>query len=375
VSTPWPARLCLREGAINAASGRWSSALVVVTVCWLMAAAGALDAIAVARLVAAERAWIDAGAFVLVVEAARSEQRESFVPAAACDRLARLDGIEASFAVSRAPQGVALTQAPGGTVSLLEVTAGASTFLDVPDDPRGVALVTQTLAARTGLSDGDPLALTRTARSAVTAGHGSLGTHVLRARVVDPAQLGEEFDGAVLVPNLTGDVDADRCYVRTDSPHAAATEALLMSALADEDRAPVVGPRLHGGEFTVSHRGAYSERPLRWAWAAAAAVLVLLWASAHWSRRSETAVYATFGVTRARRALMEWSEWTVLVAAGACWGWALGVVGACLAGAAPATALVHVSTQVGLTAAAASVGVVLLGLRPAGSLLDDLKDR
>ena len=107
----------------------------------------------------------------------------------------------------------------------------------------------------------------------------------------------------------------------------------------------------------------------------AAALLGLLWAMLQWFRRSHVAIYATFGMRPAARLVMQLGEWGVLAGFGAAWGWGLGVVGALALGAHAAQAVRLVTFHGALTVIGATAVVVLLGLRPAGTLLNALKDR
>jgi len=65
----------------------------------------------------------------------------------------------------------------------------------------------------------------------------------------------------------------------------------------------------------------------------------------------------------------------VLDGFGAVWGWGLGVVGALALGAHAAQTVELVTFHGAQTVIAATGFVVLLGLRPAGTLLNALKDR
>lgn len=197
---------------------------------------------------------------------------------------------------------------------------------------------------------------------------------MLEVRVADTAVMGEEFDGALLMPaQLTGTADA--CYVRTDAAHYTAVEAALPSYLAHEGKPAIPNPRLFTSDFTVDYTTAYEDRPLRWLWVPAAALLGLLWAMLQWFRRSHVAIYATFGMRAHSRLTMQVSEWAVLAGIGGLWGWALGVVGSVALGARAEQAVLLVSFHGALTLLGATALVVLLGLRPTGTLLNALKDR
>jgi len=366
----WPLGLAAREGVATARSGRWTSLLVGLAIAWIVAAPGAADAVAVSRLIDNEQAWINAGGHVYVVTGARKDNSENPIPAPICDRLSAIDGIDASFALSRTDATGTLSYIPGGRVSLYDVSAGALGFLGVQPADGGTVLATRGFVDRTGVADGDVVRLVR---------RGALGTapdpsDPLTLRTVDTAMLGDEFDGALLVPaRLTEDANA--CYVRTDAAHDSAVEAALPALLAYNGAPAIPNPRLFDSDFTVDYTHAYEGRPLRWVWVPAAALLGLLWAMLQWFRRSHAAIYATFGMKPAAGLVMQLGEWVVLAAFGAVWGWGLGVVGALALGAHAAQAVTLVTFHGVLTVMGATGVVVLLGLRPAGTLLNALKDR
>ncbi len=365
----WPLGLAAREGVATARTGRWTSALIVITVAWAIAAPGVADAVGVTRLIEAEQAWIDAGGHVFVVTGAPGQEGAAPIPAQACERLSRNDGIEASFALVRSDANGSLAHVPGGRVSIFEVSAGAFAFLDVAPDVKGVVIATDGFAERTGVADGDPVTVTRRAGAAIPAGASDL----LAARVATTAAMGDEFDGALLVPALLTE-NADACYVRTDAPHRTAVEAALPVYLAYDGQPAIPHPRLFQSDFTVDYTTAFEDRPLRWLWVPAAALLVLVWSMVQWFRRSHTAIYTTFGMKAPARIVMQASEWLALAVTGGLIGWALGVTGALALGARSFQALTLVSTHTALTLMVATLLVVVLGLRPTGTLLTALKD-
>jgi len=365
----WPLGLAAREGVATARTGRWTSLLIVLAVAWTVAA-GAADAVGVTRLVEGEKAWIDAGGHVFVVTGARTDAGQNPIPADVCDRLASIDGIGASFALARSDANGSLSYIPGGRASIYSVSAGAPTFLGVEPAPTGIVIGTLGFAERTGAHDGDLVRVVQRASFSAPAGE----SDPLTLRVADSAVMGEEFDGAMLMPaRLTG--TADTCYVRTDAAHHAAVEAALPAYLAYNGLPAIPNPRLFESDFTVDYTHAYEDRPLRWLWVPCAALLGLLWAMLQWFRRSHVAIYATFGMRAAPRLGMQAAEWAVLAGGGVLWGWAIGVVGALALGARADQALMQVSAHAALTVLGASVIVVLLGLRPTGTLLNALKDR
>lgn len=365
----WPLSLAAREGVATARTGRWTTLLLTVAVAWSVAA-GAADAVSVTHLVEGEKAWIDAGGYVFVVTGARQDGMQNPVPADVCDRLARVDGIDGSFALTRGDANGSLSYIPGGRASIYAVSSGVSTFLGVAPAANGIVIGTLGFAERTGAHDGDVVRVTQRASFSAPAGE----SDPLTLRVADSAVMGEEFDGAMLMPSqLTG--TADTCYVRTDAAHHSAVEAALPSYLAYNGLPAIPNPRLFESDFTVDYTHAYEDRQLRYLWVATAALLGLLWAMLQWFRRSHVAIYATFGMRAPSRLMAQASEWGVVALVGLLVGWSLGVVGAVAMGARVEQALTQVTAHALLTVLGASIVVVLLGLRPTGTLLNALKDR
>lgn len=365
----WPLGLSAREGLATARSGRWTSLLVVVALAWLCAAPGAADALAVTRLIEGEQRWIDAGAHVFVLTGA-DQSEPATVPVGACDRLSGYDGVLASFAAKRSTQSASLGHVPGGRTSLIEASPGAPAFLGATVSGDGTALITAALAERVGMVDSEPvivdLEATRTQAGATTG--------VVTARVVDSTVIGVEYEGVVLVPSLLDGL-AEACFVRTDATHLTAIRDALPTLLQHDGKLAIANPRLFGGEFTVDYTTAYEDRPLRWVWVPAGALTGLLWALVQWFRRSHVAIYTTFGMRAHSRLVMQISEWAVLAAAGGLWGWAIGVIGGVAIGARADVAAASVGAHTALTLLLAGVLTVLLGLRPAGTLLNALKER
>lgn len=357
---PWPWPLLVGEGLRTALTGRWTSLLVVTVVAWTCAVIGGADALAVSRTPRAEQEWVDAGAYVLRVTGAPSEGRLRPVPAPACERLADVSGVSDTFWAQRRGDPESFAHVPGGRFSVVDVSPGAFGFLAAEVPATASVLVSSGLAERVGLVDGAPVVV------------GTSG--VLRARTSDVAVLGDDFDGVLLAPAGPRS-RAETCFVRTDATHVAGVTQLAASVLGWDGTDAVVTPRLHSGQFTVDFSRAHEDRELRRGWAAGAGVLAMLWAVVQWFRRGHTAVYATFGVTAARRVVMQTAEWLALALAGLAWGWSLGVVGAVALGADVRSALVQVSVQSAATVLVASALVVLVALRPTGTLLDQLKDR
>jgi hypothetical protein len=366
----WPLHLAAREGFETAKAGRWTSLLMIIAIAWACAAPGAADAIGVSRLVEDEHAWVEAGGHVFVVEGARSDGIPNPISAGVCERLSLIDGIDASFALVRTNASGSLSHIPGGRPGLYDVTPGVFRFLGAEPTTEGTVLATKGFERRTGVQTGDPVWVTRRAGFGVAPGTSDL----LRVAVVDASVMGEEFDGALLLPSLIPQT-ANACYVRTDAAHHTAVEAALPGLLAYDGKPAIPNPRLFSGEFTIDYTHAFEDRPLRWVWVASAGALGLLWGMIQWFRRSQVAIYATFGARPRARLMMQATEWGALAVIGGLWGWSLGILLAISQGARAAQALSVVTFHTGLTLLGASVMVVILGLRPTGTLLNALKDR
>ncbi|WP_430868991.1 hypothetical protein [Demequina aurantiaca] len=337
---------------------------------WIIAAPAIADAVEVTKTIEAEQAWIDAGGYVFVATGMRTDDGANPIPASVCERLSKADGISASFALQRTSASGSVAHIPGGRASIYDVSAGALPFLGVAPATNGVVLVTHGFLDRTGVSDGEAVRVTRRASQ----GSAAAESDPLTVRVADTQILGEEFDGALLMPAQLTDT-ASACYVKTDAAHYDAVHAALPAYLAYEGEPSITNPRLFGSEFTVDYTTAFQDRPLRWMWIPAAALLGLLWAMLQWSRRSQTAIYATFGVRVPSRIVMQTSEWAVLAITGLAFGWAIGITGALALGARTDQALALASAHAALTLIGASVLVILIALRPTGTLLNALKDR
>ncbi|WP_084130657.1 hypothetical protein [Demequina sp. NBRC 110055] len=292
------------------------------------------------------------------------------IPAVKCERLSQIDGIEASFALKRTNADGSVIQIPGGRASVYSVSPGAMEFLDVEPSSHGVVIATAAFAERTGVSDGE--VATVIVRSGETS---ALDSSVpLEVRVAESASIGDEFDGSLLMPAHLVD-EADTCFVRTDAAHHSAVESALPAQLSYDGTPAVVSPRLFESEFTIDYTTAYEDRPLRWLWLPAAALLGLLWALLQWFRRAHIAIYATFGMRASSRLVMTVAEWATLACVGASFGWSIGLVGSLAFGAAPSQALALVSVHTALTLIGATIAVIVLGARPTGTLLSALKDR
>lgn len=368
MSSPWPTSLAISEGLANARTGRRLAASVTTVVALVTAGVGLANALDVSALVRAEQQWIDAGAFVFVVEPGASDS--AGVDVAICDRLAAAEGIEASFAVQVTDATAEPANAPGTRATIARTSPGVYAFLGATEPPDVGVLVTSDNAARTGLIDGEATVFT-----VETHGTGQVSSVDATAVLVDATVLAESLSGTYLVPtDLTG--PSSQCYVRTDAAHVEPVRDYLGSVLGGDDGAQaVVRPRLSETAHGIDFATAYRDRVLGWAWVAGAAVLVLLWSMAQWTRRTREAIYATFGARARARLIIQATEWLALSVVGLTWGWGIAMSFAIALGADIHVALVQVTANAGAIWCVASLGVLIVGLWPIGTLLDTLKDR
>ena len=364
----WRLRVAVGEGVRAALRGRWLSTVVLTLAIWMVALPGAVDAVVVARLVAAEEEFLAAGGATLVVE-----NEQAGISALACDRLTVYQGVSASAALDRLAEPATPSAARGADVTVFATTAGMWRLLGVEASPGRSAIVPESVAARLGLVDGDWLVLEP---SPGTGGDG-LPDVPLRITVADGALLGDEFTGVLLPQIATPDVVADACVVSGASAGMPGLKEALPALLPGVDGSgySVVRDRLITGQFTVDYSASYRQRPTQWAWLAAGAALGTVWLLARWTRRSEEALYAAMGAGLGIRSVLRGTEWLVVSGVGGLWGTALGVVIAVAAGATWPTTLAYVTRHAGATLLLATALVLVGQLRRPRSLLADLKDR
>jgi len=377
VSTPrvWPISLSIQEGLANARAGRWLSLGIVASVAWLTAGVGIANALDVQRLVTAERSWIDAGGYTFVVEAPPSNDGSASLDAAtldaaACDSLESVEGIDGSFAIAYTQVTLEPASAPGTAATVFAVSPGVYEFLGATPVDSAAVILTQGANDRTGLVNGEYTVFTSTSWDDSMAPERAVATVVL----ADTTMLGEQHQGTYLVPGLLPH-GADACYVRTDAAHVDAVERYLASALGQGGNPAIVRPRLSANTYGVDFATAYQGRVLQWSWLAGGLVLAAIWAIVQWMRRTRMAIYATFGAAPRARLAMQFTEWVILGGIGAAWGWGIGMAFSLGLGVEPAIALGQVSGQILALWFVTSLGALLIGLLPVGTLLDALKDR
>lgn len=369
MSERWPSSLAISEGFANVKAGRRLSTIIVAAVALVTGGVGLANVLDVSVLVNAERAWIDKGAYVFVVEPNPS-QAFSAIDVATCDRMAQVEGIDASFAVRVTASVAQPAHAPGTHATLARTSAGIYEFLSVSPPIGSGMLVSDGIAAQTGLVDGETTTFAIQSLELATSEEVTA-----TVRLIDAAVLAESLDGTYLFPSdLTG--ESSQCYVRTDAAHADDVRDYLAVTLTPDQGAPaIVRPRLNESANGLDFSTAFNQRALTWGWAAGAAILILLWTLTQWTRRTRDAIYATFGAHARARLIIRMTEWFTLSTVGLGWGWAIATAFAIGLGADIQVTLVQATGQAVATWTVASLGAVGVALIPVGTLLDTLKDR
>ncbi|HLV57811.1 MAG TPA: hypothetical protein VKY81_02900 [Natronosporangium sp.] len=362
----WRPGVAAGEGLRAALAGRWLSAVLALLVCWAGALPGAVDAVTVSNLVAEEQRFLDAGGGVVIASV-----REGGVPALACERLDRAEGVEAAAALTHLGEPATLSAARGGDVTAFSASASIWRLLRVTGSPARDAILPLSIAERLGVRDGDWLHFER---SPGTGGEWVPGEPV-RVTVADTQILGDQYTGLLLPAPAGADTLADACVVAAEPAQLPALKAALPAVLAGGAGPPVLQDRLFTGEFTADYSAAYAHRPLRWAWAAVGALVGAVWLLLSWVRRADDALYATMGAGAGTRLLIRGTQWLLLAGLGGAWAVATGTVLALVQGASYGIALTYVARHAG-AALLLATGIVLLGqARRPRSLLADLKDR
>lgn len=370
MTRPWPSALAVREGLIAAVSAGWLSVVVVAASTLVMAGIGVANAVDVSRLAAAEREWIEAGGYTYVVEPGATGPDASLT-VASCERLAQVEGIAGSFAISVTDRAASASSAPGTRATWVQVSPGIFQFFSLAPPQGPSVIVTPGTVANTALTDGEYTVMTVTSYD----GTGTTQAAAVSVTALDSPVLTETIAGAYLAPDLL-DGQAQQCYVSTDAAHAETIAAYLAAALSSERTTPaIVRPRLPENTYGLDFATAYDDRILGWAWAPGAAVLAALWALVQFTRRTRLAIYATFGAHVRARLTMQLTEWTAMTSVGALWGWAISLALALGLGADIGITLTQATWQILAAWCAASIAVILIGLVPVGTLLNALKDR
>lgn len=362
----WRTGVAVGEGVRSALAWRWLSALLVLLVCWVGASSGALDAVTVARLVADEQRFLDAGGSVVIVE-----NHEAGVPAAGCEQLAHVDGVYGSAALTHVGEPATVSGARGGDLPVFAASGDLWRLLRVEGSDSRSGIVSAAFAARLGWVDGDWVQFER---SPGTRGEW-LPTSPMRITVADTRILGDEYTGVIFPAVATVHGTADACVIAADPARLPALVGALPAVLATGYGQVVVRDRLITGEFAADYSGAYHERPLRWAWAVAGGLLGMVWFLLRWMRRSDDALYATMGADAVTRLVIRGTEWFVVAGLGGGWAIVLGVVTAMVADAPFSLAATYVTRHVVAALLTATAVVLLVQARRPRSVLADLKDR
>lgn len=366
----WPDALAVTEGVAGARTGRWTSVVLVLAVAWTVAVSGLANAAEVGGLIRAEQEWVAAGGRTIVVEPG-AQGSDAYLDAAACARLAEVDGVVGSFAVRSTARAAQPRSAPGSRASVSLVSPGIFPFFGLETPVGAAVLATGATVDPLGLRDGDATILDVTAFDGTSATP-SASTEV---RVVESPVLSDEIAGTWLLPDLH-EGHATSCYVAAEAARLDAVSAYVADVLTVRGTATaIVRPRLAESVHGLELAGRYADRPLGWSSVAGGGLLVALRAVTGWAGRGRSAVYATFGAHRRALLVVQVAEWTVLSSVGVAWGWSLAVTAGIALGSDPRPVLVQATAHSTVTWAVATLGVLVLGLLPTGTLLDTLKDR
>lgn len=362
----WRPAVAAGEGLRSALAGRWLSAMLLLLACWAGALPGAVDAATVSNLVAEEQRFLAAGGGVVIVSV-----RDGGVPALACERLDRAEGIEAAAALTHLGEPVTLSAARGGDMTVFAASATVWRLLRVEQSRSRDAIVPASIANRLGLTDGDWLHFERSPGTRAE----WIPPEPVRITVADTQILGEQYTG-VLLPAVAGpETVADACVVTAEPAQLPALKTALTAALPGISGQPVVQDRLITGEFTTDYSAAYRNRPLQWAWLATGVLLGAVWLLMRWVRRADDALYATMGADATTRLLIRGTEWLLLAGLGGVWAVAGGTILALSLDAAFPIALTYVARHAAASLLVATAIVLLGQARRPRSLLADLKDR
>lgn len=363
----------VREGVEGVRHGGILMVAIVALVALTTAAGAWSDATTAVAIVDAEQAHLDAGGDVLVAQRADNEP----IPAAACARLAEVDGVRASGALTVGVLATGVAGFPEVRQSVVSITEGVLGVLGaragVPDaraaGPVSV-VVAPAVAEQRGLTPGSHLQLTGGQVEGL-----EIPTEALRVdAVVDTTVLGEAYGSSVFLVQPPGG-GASSCFVRVEPHLRGRLEGVVASQLGDSAASMVqVAERLPAGAAAADPRARWAERPTRWVGLAVGLVVAATWSVVAWMRRGRAALVATIGVRYPEGVLVRWTEGLVVVTTGCLWGVLLGGLAVTATGSDPWLVLGLVLRTGALAWAVAALGVVLVGLwRP--DTVAALKDR
>jgi hypothetical protein len=296
----WQLRALASEAAANAWSSPSRVAVLGAVVVVLTAAMTWLELGVIGDARALEDRFADAGGYVAVVSS------ENGVDAHVCDALISLSGVVGSGGV-RAGGQVTATTSPRVNFQRFEVTRG---ILRVWDP----ALTTVPAGHGVGQAAAEELGLS--AATWVDLGEAGRG----RTTVLDPAGR-NPFAARAFLDLVPPEGRMSECWVEF-SPDVYEAGLQLLPALfaADEGTARRVVDR---GEFAQDPSTVVSGRLSQWTWIPAGLAASSVFALVALLRRSETAVYRAFGLSRLAVLLMlqiEVAQLTVVgVAAASLW--------------------------------------------------------
>lgn len=313
----WRIRVALGEGLRNWAYGRWVTAIVTLVAVVSVAAPATVDSIQVAKIAAAEQAWLKAGGRVLIA----SNEKEG-VSMEACETLGGIDGVEGAVAVTRQRGMAGTSAAPGATVSVTTVTAGISRFLRVDSIGDGAIIAASVEGA---VGSGSWIELRPDLRASqgdqpesVTESQARIPAEPVRvAMVSDLSILGDANAYGVLLP-VAASGRADACFVRADAGYVEPLRKALPALLGRtaENAPTIVVDRLSGGAFARNYVTEFRQRTSAALAYLAGFALGVFWLMVRWMRRSQDGLYATLGADSVTKAVIRSTEWLVVILIG-----------------------------------------------------------
>ncbi|NKY38115.1 hypothetical protein [Cellulomonas septica] len=367
VGRRWRASASFGEGLANVRDGALLFAGVVAISTLVVGGALVADVVTGARILAAEREYLDSGGNLLVVQ----RQSEGKLDAGLCASLEAVPGVTAAAGVSVEPGAVRLVGRPESQQTIVTATAGVLDILGV-DGVGGDEVVASTVVSERWLwQEGSRLRI-----EAEDADHVGAPSAVLTVAAVSNLERLSEgaSTGILLLQAPTGEVD--HCFVQVDAQYREDVRAALPALLGERpDSAVAVSDRLPAGAFAQDPVAAWDGRPTRWIAGAAGAVVGLLWLVVAWTRRGRAALYASLGVPYAGGVLIRWVEGASVAVLGVLWGAALAASVAVAAVDTPLGVALSSVTRGGALAGAVGLAVVTVAALVRPGTLAALKDR
>ncbi len=378
--TTWRAGSSISEGLRTLRDGGWLTATLVLIVTAVTAVTISVDLITVSGILAAERAYLDAGGDVIVAEGQPTNATitalqphtsgglqvgTGALDAARCAALTDLPGVRAAAAVSVLP-GTGLAGRPEATLTIGAATRGITDILDLAD-PNLQVITTPTLAERWGWGPGTWIEPVDPPQP--------LPDGTLRLDAITPLdRLGQEWDTTVVIPR-TAAGPADQCYLRIHPQYRDTLQATLPARLGESPALRiVVRDIIPTGPYSLDPSADFTSRVTRHAGLAGGALAGAILSLVMILRRGRAALYASVGVGYPDGVLIRWTEYLLPLIAGLAWGtgWALAL--ATTTGTPLAVATGLGLRQAATVLATGAIIVVLTGLaRP--TTMTALKDR